>query len=1071
MKKALILFLIASLNSILVVANTKTNSENINTTNKPSDSILIKQFNFESNTVLQSWKAEKGKTKISSRHFKQGKNSLLWSWKANDYLVVAELEGINKAAGMYKGGIPEFYEPAFYPKGKYGGLKMWLYQNTPQNGTMIFQVGSSVDAAKTAPKYKFEVQLNFKGWRSVWVCLEEDAKVPNYKGNDIMKSLVSYPSKELKGSGEIFIDHVSVLEFVSKKRHSDFHFVNSKIDNRADSYKILKPYQKFTTTSFENLEVDIELLAKNSKDINDKLEFLILGNNSENWRKRNSTIETKIASQIKSSKQYYSKLNIVKQNNSITGVPLFATRDEHPAKEGLVYQKVCESTLFPLAIDYRKNGNLDSKNKLIDVFDYIEDQGWAAGSSMGTVDHIIRLNSVAQSIFLIKDDLKKQQKLQSKIEMMAWHSRLGSILDIDYTIAENTDKVRGGALVKLITILLMENGQKKAGILQSFKEYMDYVIDFAPGYGDTMKPDYSVYHHRGTYLNSYGIQSVNTMALIYWLLEDTPYELSKKSTDILKKILFRQSEIAFGTDLHYGVSGRFPLKNSAIGRFLLPAYAFMSSSGNTVSDEELGKRYNYLYSITNPKEIVSILTPSLTYSGTFGTLDLMVNLHNYFGELQNIPKDANYSMPYSSLSVHRSGNAYATVKGYNKYIWDFETGSSNGENSLGRYLSHGALIVAQNNHENGFAGAGIKLNEGFHWGFLPGATTKAMPIEKIYHINKSNKKYIEGYHRSFAETTFASGLSQNKNGMYAMELRDDVGPDEDKSLFDDSFRAKKSYFFIGDEIICLGSNINNDDSRYNTVTTLFQYQWNQKKSTKFNAKDIGNAIPLKRNLNGGYYTDQNGLHYIVRNKGLVNLEQTNQKSLRRVKSNYEKIVAPHIKAYLNHGTSPKDAEYEYQILLNTSEELAKDYADSKSYEVWAKNSDLHSIYHSKTGIEASAIFTANKNLERGTIINSNTPILVMFKKGAEGVSLLTIADPDLKLKNWHHNMSRMPHDITNGRSEGSVVTLTLNGEWFAAKEINEVMSVNIKDGNTVVKIYCKDGKSIDIPLQKRNLEN
>ena len=184
---------------------------------------------------------------------------------------------------------------------------------------------------------------------------------------------------------------------------------------------------------------------------------------------------------------------------------------------------------------------------------------------MGTVDHIIRLNPMAQAIFLIREDLAKKNKLKSRVNMLAWHSRIGSILNLDLTRGENTDKVRGAALVKLVAVLLMDNGPKKDLFLQRFSDYMNYVIDFAPGYSDTIKPDFSLYHHRGTYLNSYGVHALNTMALAHWLLEGTPYALSQKSTKILKDVLMRQSDIAFGTDIHYGVGGRFPDKNQAIG--------------------------------------------------------------------------------------------------------------------------------------------------------------------------------------------------------------------------------------------------------------------------------------------------------------------------------------------------------------------------------------------------------------------------------------------------------------------------------------------------------------------------
>ncbi|RAV28937.1 chondroitinase family polysaccharide lyase [Sinomicrobium soli] len=1034
-----------------------------------SDAVLTGQFRFESPSELHGWKTEKGNVGISSRHYKDGNTSMLWCWKKGSTLEAGHLEGLEAACGVYPGGIPEFYEPAFYPEGRYGGLKMWLYQEKPQKGVLVFQVGSSPETARKQPKYKFQVNLDFTGWRAVWVNLEEDARVPSYSGSNTMNSMVAHMAGNLQEQGELFIDHLSLLSFISNKRHSDLQFVNNKQEFRqADSYEILKPYRNYLESGIDSAAFDSVALGTNAGIIAERLEFLILGDSSGDWKERRSGMEKKIDADIRSGLSYYDELHLHRDHGFVNGRPMFASRDEHPAENGLVFQKVAQEVTFPLAMDYRINGKTASGGKLVDVLDYFEDQGFAAGSAMGTVDHVIRLNAIANSIFLIRDKLKKENKLDSRIDMLLWHTRMGSILDIDYTRGENTDKVRGGALVKLIAILLMENNASKSALLGAFKEYMDYVVGFAPGYSDTIKPDYSVYHHRGTYLNSYGIQAVNTMAMIGWLLRDTPYALSDTSLNILEELLVKQSQIAYGTDLHYGVSGRFPHQNSAIGRFLLPAYAFMALQKNENGGSTLlAERFNYLYRITDPREITGILVPALTYSGTFGTLDLLVRLHRKTGMRESSPGNGNYTMPYSGLSVHRKDSAYAAVKGYNKYIWDFETGSSNGENSLGRYLSFGYLITVQGDEEKGFEGAGISMNSGYHWAFLPGATTKALPVEKVFFQNKATEKYIEGYHRSFSRTAFANGLSQEgRNGMFAMELRDDVGPDKEKILFDDTFRAKKSYFFIGNEIICLGSGICNDDDRYHTVTTLFQYRQDTRRETRYNGESLGTDLALNRTEEDGYITDQNNIHYIIRNGGNIHMEQAAQECLVRDGKNYKKVVVPQVRAYLDHGASPAGGQYEYQILLNTSKNALKPFVTHKSYKVLEKNNDVHSIYHKQSGITAYAVFTPRATLGEGPVVAVDIPALVMFREPGK-YSLLTVTDPDIRLKPWNHNMSRMPDEIVNGAGKGSLLTITLKGEWYEAGNAPGLKSLAHSGGHTVLEVFCKDGKSVDIPLKKR----
>jgi len=1036
--------------------------------------IITNQLDFETNAGIQNWEAKQGKLSFSNAHYKDGQRSLVWDWSKGAVLEIPALKGLKEAGDIYPGGQPEFYEPSFYPKGRYGGVKMWLYQEKPAQGKMVFQVGSNLQAANKSPKYRFAVNLNFTGWRAVWVNFEEDAKVKNYKGSDEMTSLVIMPDQNLAGNGKLFIDHFALLSFVSNKRHSDLQFENQKLNLRSgDGYEILKPYQAFLNFSYPK-QVNTQKLAAESKMIEDRLEFLILGDKSSDWKERNTGIEKNIAGKIKDASNNFEKFNIKKTNGYVNGLPLFGIRDEHLTKEGFDYDVVMQPIAFPLAMDYRLNNNQTAKEKLILTLDYLQDQGFASGSAFGTVDHVIKLNPIANSIFLLRKELKAQNKLQAQVDMLVWHTRLGSMLDIDYTRGENSDKIRGGALAKLITILMMENNAQKQELLQDFKKYMDYVIEISPGYSDTFKSDFSIFHHRGTYLNTYGTNALNTMGLIHWLLNGTAYALSTQSTDNIKQALKKQAEIAFGVDIHYGVSGRFPSNNSSIDKYTLPAFAYMGMSDNTIADTTIANLFNYYYNISEPKNINAMLTPGLTYSGTFGTLNLMVRLHRLAGKNSNHPGNGTTVMPFSGLLAYRNGDAFATVKGYNKYVWDFESGKN--ENSFGRYLSHGMLVTAQGDAKKGFIGMGMNVSDGFDWAYLPGATTKALPADKMLYVVKGDEKYVEGKHRNFSESVIASGLAQGENGMFALDLRDDVGPDEDKSLFDNTFRAKKSYFFINNEIICLGSNINNADPRYETVTTLFQYKFDAGRNNYFNGKPIGTGLNINQKADGGYFTDQNGLQYIIPKGNQLVLQQAVQSSynveadeFNKEKRGYKKAETPYLKAWLTHGSKPQNKSYQYQVLLHTPADKIQSYLTTPTYEVLQKDATAHIIQHKASGIIAYAIFEPNKPL-KGILINADAPIMAMFT-AQKSCSLLTVANPDLHLPKWNHNMSRMPDEITNGASKGSIVTLTLKGKWYQAKNVPELLEISYKNDNSIIKVYTKDGKSLDIPLQHRTMDH
>jgi len=1025
--------------------------------------IVTAQYGFENSGDITGWKVKGSKLSFTKAHYKQGQQALQWDWQSGSILEIADLKGLKEACDFYAGGIPEYYEVAYYQKGHYGGVKMWLYQEKPSNAKAVFQVGSNLKAAQNNPKYRFTVNLDFTGWRAVWVGFEEDAKVEGYQGSDEMSALIVKPINGKKGT--LYIDHFMLLNFISNKRHSDLQFVNNKRKDlrSGDGYEILLPYQQYGNASYPVL-TDVKPLEEVSQKITNRLEFLMIGDNTSDWKQRTSGFEKELEGRIQAAYKYYDKLNLKPYGNNVNGLPLFGIRDEHPAAEGLVFEDAAQATMFPLAMDYRLNGNKMAKDKIISALDYFLDQGFASGSALGSVDHVIKMSPIASGIFLMQKELKQQNKLKPQVDMLLWHTRIGSLLDIDKTRSENSDKIRGGAVAKLMAILMMGNDGRKQALLEDFKEYMDYVIGIAPGYGDTFKPDFSIFHHRGTYMNTYGTNALNTMAMVHWLLSDTPYALSKASTENIKKALVRQTEIAYGVEIHYGIGGRFPLNNSSIDSYSFPAYAFMSLNDEQVVDVNMASLFNYIYSIAQPKKVNAMLNPGLTYSGTFGTMDLMVRLHNQMGQKIWKPQDGTTVMPYSGLLTYRKGNAFAAVKGYNKYVWDFEGG--NKENLLGRYLSHGMLTVAQGDEKLGFSGMGTEMNNGYDWSMLPGATTKMLPADKALYTPSPDQKYLEGKHRNFSESVVASGLSQNGNGIFALDLRDDVGPDSNKTLFDDSFRARKSYFFIGNEVICLGSDINNNDSRYATVTTLFQYAFKDKKTNHFNGQQIGNGLNIHNNVDGGYLTDQNGLHYIVPKGNNMVVQQAQQSVYQSVKGAYQKVEAPYLKAWLDHGKQPKDKGYEYEILLNTPTNDVQQYLKRKTYEVWRKDATAHIVHHIGTGITAYAMFTAANDL-KGPIAKTDAPLMAMFSE-KNGRALLTIANPDLQMPKWNHNMSVMPDEIVNGDTKGQIISVTINGLWYPTQQLTTILGYEHKNGKTIIQFFTKYGTSINLPLQHRS---
>lgn len=998
--------------------------------NEYSEKITTATHTFEDVAVIENWEAVKGAISISDKRAKEGEQSGLWQWDAGGHLILSQPEGLQAACEPYEGGSPEKYERKYVGPGIEGGVKLWLYNETPiQAGTLSLQVGHDAQSALDNPRYKIPVNLNFKGWRAIWVHFEQDAKVEGYKGPDEMNSMALVPSAGTSGS--LHIDWMHFVSYMSLKRHSDYQVVNNKpTHERYDSYTILE-YDKglslLTPAELGQAELDsFELIRK-------RLEYLVLGTEGADLKSLPTGFQKSLRSFFKKGNTAFDKLEIEQKNGVINGKGIFSSRDEHPVFGALNLQVVGQNILFPLALDYRITGNPVALEKALTLSDFLHDQGFAAGSANGSADHMIRVNSFGLAMLLLQEELEETGRMERDAAALSWYSMLGSVFSTPENEGVNTDFIRGTAFPKLISVLLMQDAPEKAGAMQGLLGYYNHVCAFAPGYSDTIKPDYSLYHHRSAYQSAYGVSMVNTMVIIDWLLDGTSYELSAETKTILRDTLDAQLQMANVHDLPPGVSGRIQTR-AALKKLLLPAYAFAALSDHTVSDLDQAAKFNRIYA----SESVSLDFPGLAYSGTLGTVELMEKVRAAAAERNIGPAAGHYTFPYAAYSTHRRDDWMAGVRGWSQYVWDFESGSKH-ENDLGRYVSHGAMFIIP---EAGLVGSHQDLDTGYHWGFLPGATTKALPVEETVFKYVATEKYLECKHRNYTDETFCGSVKMAGNGFFSMKMHDTVGPDDERILFDDSFRANKSYFFVDNNIYCLGSDIENTDKRYSTATTLFQ-----------------NTVELDAEFTNGTIRDANGTVYVVSGDQKVVVERGEQASWRK---GGKPSKGANTRAWIDHGTAPTDGSYEYMVAVNANE--AQPHVPFK---VLRQDSVAHIIEHTKSvrPITAYAIFEPEAFEAEGSIAAVDTPLLLMTAENEVALKL-AVADPDLRLEKWGHNMSFMPRDITHAEAKKHTATITLAGNWKLSTEVAGVELVAGK-GKTQLKVELQHGLTKEILLMKQ----
>ena len=1060
---------VLSISAPPVVAQTATSSLTSNLT--LTTDILAQRISFESAADLEG---VTGSATLSTDRFKDGHQALLWRWSAPEPLVFHDLSGLESATGEYPGGQPEQLEPSYVPPSMQGGLKLWVYRESPNpGGRLRFATGADADEARDRPAHRFEMSQNFTGWRALWVHFEQDARAAEHTDAAPLRTLRIEPSPDMAGD-HVYLDMIQFVTYMSAKRHSDWQFVNRKATTRTDHYRLLPAWElldRFTDAPLDGriLDDDYDDFAR----MESRYERLLLASGDMEFE-ASAPLQDFIRyfdRRVAAANRGWEALGLEQSSGGVTGMALFASRDEHPAELGRTYQQAGEQILAPLALYYRRNPGEDTRWRVMSLLDHLADQGWAAGSALGTADHLIRVNPYANAVFLFRDELRAQRRLRDHQQALAWYTRFGALAELDTSVGENSDHIRGGAGPKLISVLLMGNSPEKVARMLAFRDYLIHVSDFAPGYADTIKPDYTIFHHAAAYQNVYGVQGLTTLAMLDWVLRGTGFALPEETSARLRDTLMAQFDIAADFDLHPALSGRFPYANSGIDRFMLPGFAFAAMEDDRLVQPRLGAALAWAYRRAGPAATFSSLLPRLNYYGSFGTLELLASATRQAEGLAWDPPAGHFTFPYGAAANHKRPDWAATVRGWSRYVWDWESGSRN-ENPYGRYLAFGSLLLFTRGEPLSLESSGIDLDGGFHWAYAPGATTKALPMDRVIYELEPSANYPEGRHRNFSKETFVGGVSHgDRDGFFAMNLHDTV-PADDGPLFDDTFRARKSFLFVDNQVIALGSGITNDDPDYPTITTLFQ------STTSNGTAEVDGTVVEDAHLeryDGGVFADPQGNYYIVSPGQSVILEQSEQSSLvpQRIAEAgagdsgpaHLPVSAPHVKAWLDHGTAPDEGSYEYLILVQGDRHKARSLSANPNYRVLRRDDTAHIIEHADKGLTAYALFIPQGNLP-GTVEAVDTPLLLIA--GPSGDDLrLSVADPDLRLGVWPRNMSRMPDRIRNQPGQSHVAEIQLAGDWTLQQRHADVIAMESGDRRTVVRIRLDHGLTREL-LFRRN---
>lgn len=802
---------------------------------------------------------------------------------------------------------------------------MWIYNEEPIDGEMLVQFKKD-----GIVKCWFPIKMNFKGWRTMWVQYDRDMKGEPIEGLDEITFVA--PNE----SGEILIDQIIPSVLIDPRhnaRDEQVDFINLEADTAANAHwmALYKNYNQIDKNEKKIVlnESEAEGIKKVEKRYREKL-----------LKKVQVTPEFIAEKELEFSE--YKKINL----EFIQRLVIY--KDLKPEeKEKIKYIATKEFGIYlrELAYMYNSTDNVQEKERIAKLFneslEYMYDQGWTKGSSQGTIHHLgYQMREIYDAIFLMKEPLVKLGTVNKAKEMVTWYSAMGMI----YTPKENLKGVNIDVLNTMLpgmltAILLNESKEKESKELYQLQSYLMNSIKYSPGVLGGFKYDGTVFHHMQNY-PAYAKGAFEGLVPIIYYLNGTSYAVTGEQYKIVKNSVLTTRLYSNKYNYLLSLTGRHPN-----GKFKIDSEGFrlMALSGEGGVDKELAQAYLRL-------------DPQGKSAEKFRNMGL---------KEERAPQGS-WTMNMGSLQLHRRKEWLAGVKGYSRYLVGNETYIKN--NLYGRYMSYGAFQILEGSlKESGY------VQEGWDWKHFPGTTAIDVPFEKL----KSNISQVDtksGVEEMLlSDETYSGGNSLNDNGMFAMKLHE-------HPKYNGTHRARKSVFFFNNKAILLGSGIENNDSKNETHTTLFQ---------NYLGQNLKNSYIQKEDT---IIDSQNNLYKIVEGDVVLKKgkqESKDQNSGEKTENNYEL-------AYINHGKAPKNGKYHYSILIKGNNEEQEKFRKNSKYEVLNQDNSSHIVKDLKSDMIGYALFESGKVQNNRFIESVDTPSMILLQEKGKEIQM-SFVDPDLRL--------------------------------------------------------------------------
>ncbi|MGI5818848.1 MAG: chondroitinase family polysaccharide lyase [Armatimonadota bacterium] len=958
---------------------------------------------FEAQRIPDGWAVTgEGAIELSSERFKDGGQSLLWRWEAGDALVFSDAEALAEA----------------------GGFTAWIHSAEAMDGRLRVRFGAAGEVETGEVPLAFDYPLHFSGWRFCVVNFRDDIPVEGYVGAGAVEVMrIEAPEQ---GAGELHIDLVEFPAAALWARGADrqLPFLNPRRDHDwflrfDDAALAATPDRPATAEEREALEL-----------IEARYRAWLTGEGID-WS--DPLIADRAAALVERAQEAAERLGELIEQPLVTQAQF---REFFEPMGLLAVAWHADAPGNPL------RGDEAVRDLIVAAFNHLHEQGWAEGSLFGDA-RVFRLmtGGYSAAVFLMQDVLREAGIRDREMAAARWYSCVGRVFEETDNVGMNADVIRGRFLLALAWVLSLDDVDERAYWMRNLSPWMSRSLRLAPKWADTIKPDFTGFHHSMIVGGSYVINAVQAAAASHHLLSDTTFALTDEATENLRGKLLASRFYANKYDLPTTLALRWPFMTESIF-LLMPAYAYMALTDDT-PDQRMMRAFQRIWDPSVPEIAEKSLRQGqvgFTFMGTLGAAAAVAEAAARDVAAEAAPTGFRF-FPYGALAVHRRDDWMVSTKGWSRYIFNYEQQQyqpgRSGRNIHGRYTSHGTTQAYSAGDPVSPEASGL-TQDGWDWNRWPGTTAVYRPWDELY------ARYPYG--RQTNDETFVGAVEhEGRNGLFSMVLSD--------PHHDPGFRALKTYMYVDDRVISIGTHITNDQPERAVETTVFQLSLTDEAQPIFlNSIEPVTAFPFAWEGGGDgpvWLIDQVGNGYLVPDPR--DLRVARQRQLTPPPYVPEPSTEGDFAvAWFDHGPAPEAAGYEYLTVIRATPERMAALVSEPGYEVLSRNEQAHIIRDLQTGITGYALFEAGAVPAGEHVLSVDTPSLVMTQMREDGL-VISVCDPDL---GWTEEVEHSPVKL---------VRVTVAGAWQA--EGRAGVSAVIDGDRTIVEFSCGDGRTRESVLK------